>query len=335
MEAPRPSIADVDFARLNLVGESSIFRDALRAIWRVAACDATVLLQSETGTGKELAAHAIHYLSSRKNAPFVPVNCGAIPENLIESELFGHARGAFTDARESQLGTVAQAEGGTLFLDEIDSLSPRAQIALLRFLHDYEYRPVGGAALRHADVRVVAASNSDLAALAAAGLFRTDLLYRLNVLSIELPPLRLRGSDVILLTEAFARRFSRQYRKPLPRLHEETVAYFMRHDWPGNVRELENLILREVLTTEGSCIYVPGPASCKIAVTPPLTDQAFRQAKARAVADFEMAYLSEILSRTGGNVSEAARLAGKERSRLSKLAKKYGLLRSCSPQSTS
>lgn len=322
------SIGAVDFVRLNLIGESPSFQAALSAICSCAACDATVLLQSETGSGKELAARAIHYLGARRGAPFVPMNCGAIPESLVENELFGHARGAFTDARESRLGAVTQAEGGTLFLDEVDALSVRAQVALLRFLQDCEYRPVGDASVRHANVRVIASTNADLQALVAAGLFRTDLLYRLNVLALELPPLRLRGRDVILLAETFVRRFSHKYGKPVPALHPDTIAYFLRYDWPGNVRELENLIHRELLMRKGPCIRVQGPAAGCVAPAPPLTAQGFRAAKAHAVAEFERAYLRELLSRTGGNISEAARLAGKERSRLSKLAKKHGLLRS-------
>lgn len=325
------SVNTVDFVRLNLIGESPAFREALKAICQSAACDATVLLQSETGTGKELAARAIHYLGSRQDAPFVPINCGAIPENLIENELFGHVRGAFTDARESRSGAVAQAEGGTLFLDEVDALSSRAQVVLLRFLQDYEYRPIGEAFVRHANVRIIASTNADLPALSAVGLFRPDLNYRLHVLSVELPPLRQRGSDVIALAETFVRRFSHKYCKPVLQLTSGAIDYFMRHDWPGNVRELENLIHRAVLTSNGPYLVLPGlpvPATPCMAPAPALTMRGFNAAKAHAVAEFERAYLSELLGRANGNISEAARLAGKERSRLSKLAKKYGLLRS-------
>jgi DNA-binding NtrC family response regulator len=324
-------IGVVDFVELNLIGESRCFQEALHTVCRCAACDATVLLQSETGTGKELVARAIHYLGARRGAAFVPMNCGAIPESLVENELFGHARGAFTDARESRLGAVGQAEGGTLFLDEVDAFSVRAQIALLRFLQDCEYRPIGDASVRHANVRIIASTNADLNALVAAGLFRTDLLYRLNVLALELPPLRLRERDVIVLAETFVRRFSHKYGKPVATLHPETIAYFLRYDWPGNVRELENLIHREVLMSKGPCIHVQGPEAGRVAPAPALTAQGFSTAKALAVAEFERAYLRELLSRTGGNISEAARLAGKERSRLSKLAKKHGLLRSQVP----
>jgi DNA-binding NtrC family response regulator len=317
------------FARLNLVGESPAFVESLRLIRRVAACDATVLVQGETGTGKELAARALHYLGARRMAPFVPINCGAIPETLIESELFGHARGAFTDAREAKAGVIAQAEGGTLFLDELDALSARAQIALLRFLQDREYRPVGGRAVLGADVRIIGATNADLAALAARGQFRPDLLFRLNILVLDMPPLRARGRDVILLADAFVRRYAHQYGKPVASLCADSIAWLEHYDWPGNVRELENLVHRAVVLSEGPSIRLTPTAPAARAVDPSaLTDLGFRAAKARAIADFERAYLAEVMFRTGGNISAAARLAGKERSRLGKLVKKYGLERS-------
>ena len=190
-------------SRLNFIGEAAVFLDILRFIYRVACCEAPVLLQGETGTGKELAASAIHYLSARRNGPFIPVNCGAIPDTLIESELFGHVRGAFTDAKEPRQGVVGQARGGTLFLDELEVISHRGQVALLRFLQDQRYCPIGGAAAKKGDVRVIGASNTDLAKLAARGEFRQDLLFRLNVLICQLPPLRARGDDVLLLAARF------------------------------------------------------------------------------------------------------------------------------------
>jgi DNA-binding NtrC family response regulator len=331
--APAPSRAD--FAQLNLIGESPLFLETLALIRRISASDATVLILGETGTGKELAARAIHYLGARRDAPFVPINCGAIPEGLVESELFGHARGAFTDARETRPGVIAQAEGGTLFLDEIESTSPRTQIALLRFLQDHEYRPVGGCP-RGADLRIIAASNADLKTLATQGAFRSDFLFRLNLLSLELPPLRVRGDDVMLLAETFLRRFSARYRKPPRRLDAAAVAYLRSHTWPGNVRELENLIHREILLdanlltqaadTRPAAAARPGPAPS--AAPTPLTGKSFREARAQAVAAFERAYLSELLMRASGNVSLAARLCGTERSRLGKLMKKHGLDRS-------
>ena len=324
-----------DFARFNLIGESPLFQRTLALIRRVAASDATVLILGETGTGKELAARAIHYLGGRRDAPFVPFNCGAIPESLVESELFGHARGAFTDARESRPGVIAQAERGTLFLDEIESTSLRAQVALLRFLQDHEYRPVGGPE-RAADVRILAASNADLETLAAHGAFRPDFLFRLNLLSLELPPLRVRGDDVLLLAETFLRRYAAQYRKPERPLDGRAVEFLKSHSWPGNVRELENFIHREILfdLEFGSHMRLPAsrapaappevPAATPDSLRPGAT---FREARAAAIAAFERAYLSDLLARASGNISQAARSCGTERRRLGKLMKKYGLTR--------
>lgn len=322
-----------DFSELNLIGRSPAYLDALGLIRKFARCDATVLIQGETGTGKELAARAVHYLGERRSGPFIAVNCGALPDSLVESELFGHTRGAFTDAKESRPGLVAEAQGGTLFLDEIDSMSGRVQVALLRFLEEREYRPVGGALVRRADVRVIAAGNSDLEALVAAKTYREDLLYRLNVLSLRLPPLRERPGDAKLLAEAFIHRFSLQYKTPIKRLDEETVSFLEKNPWRGNVRELENFVLRQFVLTEGAVISVRNAVSsgCPVAEDQGarllVTDQKFQHAKARAIAEFERSYLVELLSRSQGNISLAARMSGKERSRLGKLAKKYGLER--------
>lgn len=320
-----------DFTRLNLVGESPALQDALRLIERVSQCDATVLIQGETGTGKELAARAVHYLGRRGTAPFIPVNCGAIPESLVESELFGHARGAFTDAKEAHEGVIGQARGGTLLLDEVDALSPRSQVALLRFLQDQEYRPVGGATVRQADVRVIATTNADLCALAARGLYRQDLLFRLNVLTVQIPPLRERVGDVRLLAELFLERFSRRYQASTKVLHPDTMDFFARYSWPGNVRELENVLHRAFLLCDGPVIRVtsirPADTAAEVKAEAALTSLRFQTAKARVVADFERAYVVELLARSRGNLSLASRISGKERSRLGKLVRKYGLTR--------
>jgi DNA-binding NtrC family response regulator len=312
-----------DFARLNLIGESASFQAALGLIERIARCDATVLLQGETGTGKELAGRAIHYLGARREAPFIAVNCGAIPETLVESELFGHARGAFTDARQARIGLVAQAAGGTLFLDEVDSLGPRAQAALLRFLQDHEYRPVGGQGTKRADVRVIAATNGDLGALAETRAFRQDLVFRLDVLSLRLPPLRERGEDAALLADLFVRRFAQQYRTGPKVLDPALRASLATRPWPGNVRELENTIHRAFLLADGPVIGAPATATAAA----PDRALTFHAAKARAIAGFERSYLVDLLTRARGNVSLAARLSGKERSRLGRLLKKHGLTR--------
>jgi DNA-binding NtrC family response regulator len=323
-----------DFAELNLVGHSPAFLEVLELTKRFSGCDATVLLQGETGTGKELVARAIHYLGARRDFPFIPVNCGALPDSLVESELFGHARGAFTDARDAKQGLIAEALGGTLFLDEIEVLTPKAQATLLRFLQDFEYRPVGGAVVRDANVRIIAASNANLEELARENRFRKDLLFRLNVLAVDLPPLRKRGRDVVLLAERFLRRLERQYRKPPKGIHPDAVSRLLRHEWPGNVRELENLIHREFLMTDGPVIHLhclappeAHPKDAPEAALSRITEFRFQEAKASAIAQFERAYIVELLSRTRGNISQAARISGKERSRLGKLVKKYGLER--------
>jgi len=323
-----------DFSELNLIGRSPAFLGVLELIKRFAACEATVLVQGETGTGKELVARAIHYLGARRNSPFIPVNCGALPDTLVENELFGHARGAFTDARDARPGLIAEARGGTLFLDEIEVLSSKAQVALLRFLQDLEYRPVGGTVVRNANVRVIAASNADLGELANGGRYRRDLLFRLSVLTVDLPPLRERQRDVLLLAETFLTRFGRQYHSPPKSTHPDAIYRLLEYEWPGNVRELENLIHREVLMTDGpmihlSCLPTAGARSKSSgdAMLSRLTESRFQDAKARTIAQFERAYIVELLSRTRGNISLAARISGKERSRLGKLVKKHGLER--------
>src|SRR6185436_2379407 len=202
-----------------MLGRSVAFRIATAMIEKMSAFDAPVVIEGETGTGKELAARAIHYRGARAAGPFVPVNCGALPDTLVENELFGHARGAFTDARDARQGVIAQAQGGTLFLDEVEALSHKAQVALLRFLEDFEYRPLGGGEVRTADVRIIAAGNTDLGAAAKAGAFRQDLLFRLNVLPVDLPPLRVRGRDIVCLAEMFLQRFADQYGRAPKRLH--------------------------------------------------------------------------------------------------------------------
>jgi len=314
------------FVKLNLLGESPRFREALRVIGRIACADATVLIEGETGTGKELAARALHYLSRRSEFPFIPVNCGALPDTLLESELFGHERGAFTDARRARAGLVAQAEGGTLFLDEVEAMTPRAQGVLLRFLEDHMYRPVGGGSLAGSDLRIIAATNVDLAELARQNRFRRDLLFRFSTLCVTMPPLRERGHDVVLLAEHFLRRLAAQYARPPKRLHPDSVAWLLAHDWPGNARELENLMHREFLLTDGNTIRLAAADGPARAQSGPVPVQTFKCAKARAIAQFEKAYLGELLSKTSGNISVAARISQKDRSALNKLVKKHGLV---------
>jgi transcriptional regulator with PAS, ATPase and Fis domain len=246
-------------ASLNLIGRSPLFLAALCSIEKFAFCDATVLIQGETGAGKELAARAIHCASSRRDCPFVPVNCGALQDNLADSKLFGQVRGAFTDAKETKVGLVAHAKGGTLFLDEVEAVSPRTQVTLLRFLQDKEYRPVGAVASAHADVRVIAASNDDLRSLANRGLYRWDLYYRLNVLSLRMPALRDRPGDVRLLSQFLVDQLNSRSGQPKKILDPDSIALLEAYSWPGNVRELENLIHREFLLASDDVVRISNP----------------------------------------------------------------------------
>lgn len=314
------------------VGVSPAFVRVQALIQKLAACDATVLIHGETGTGKELAARAIHYYSKRSNSPFIPINCGAITDSLVESELFGSERGAFTDAKESRAGIVSQASGGTLMLDEVEVMTPKAQVVLLRFLEDHEYRPVGGRSCQ-ADIRVIAVTNRNLQEMVAEGTFRADLLYRLNLASLELPPLRTRGEDVLLLAETFSLRYAEEYQQASRELHPGTISAFLQYHWPGNVRELENLIHRQYLVSDDAVIHIEDPMAPDNRrqhkrLTPHDTPDNFKAAKARAIAHFEKAYLTNLLTKTRGNISRAAALSGKERSALGKMMKKHGLTHS-------
>jgi two-component system response regulator GlrR len=323
------SVADFTSAP-TLIGESVAFQCVLTLVSKVADCVAPVLIQGETGTGKELIARAVHYGGARRNQPFIPVNCGAIPESLFESQIFGHRKGAFTDAKSDQPGLVDLAYQGTLFLDEIDALCPKSQVALLRFLQDQRYRPVGGSRERGADVRIVAASNADLQTLAVAGQFRWDLLYRLNVLTVTLPPLRERKGDVRLLAEYFVQHYGAQATTLLKGIDDDTLAWFDTYSWPGNIRELENLVYRGVILNESSVIHIE-PLRTSTSERRILTDRrrnvsdglSFQAAKQQVLITFEQRYLKSVLTQTHGNVTQAAQLAKKERRALGKLLKKY------------
>jgi two-component system, NtrC family, response regulator GlrR len=317
----------------NLIGRSPAFSAATGLIGKFAACDATVLIEGETGTGKEVAARAIHYLSGRSSSPFIPVNCGALPDTLVENELFGHVRGAFTDARENQVGLVSRAEGGTLFLDEVESLSPKAQAVLLRFLQDGAYRPLGGRATLPGNARVVAATNVDIAELAKSGAFRLDLVYRLTILTLRMPPLRERAGDLRMLAEHFTRQFAHRYGRPEARLDPRFLDQLAARAWPGNVRELENLLHRAFLMAEGPLVGAPAGAAAppvelveapRIAIGLP-RERSFRRAKALVIAEFEREFAKRALAESGGNVRAAARLAGKERRAFGRLLRKHGI----------
>jgi DNA-binding NtrC family response regulator len=304
----------------HLVGESPSFRRQVERVSLVARNDVTVLICGETGTGKELFGRAIHYLSPRARGPFVPVNCGAVPPDLIENELFGHQRSAYTGAASSAPGLVAEAEGGTLFLDEIDALPPGAQTKLLRFLQEKEYRPLGSTAVRKADVRVAAVTNADPEAAVEDGRLRRDLFYRLNVVRLELPPLRRRPEDVPLLAEHFLDRFNRKFGKRVPGFSTGALEILSLHRWPGNVRELEHLVERCVLLSEEAA-----PIGREALGLSPAGSRrtSFREAKAQAVADFERRYVGSLLAAHRGNISRAARAASKDRKSFWLLVRKH------------
>ncbi|HEY8011955.1 MAG TPA: sigma-54 dependent transcriptional regulator [Rudaea sp.] len=318
-----------------MIGQSVQIRELLAELRRFASCDAPVLIEGETGTGKELAAREIHYSSPRAGRPFVPVNCGALSDSLIESELFGHCRGSFTDAKIDHAGLVEHACGGTLFLDEVDTLSAKAQVTLLRFLQDREYRPVGAVKMRAADVRVVAATNASLAELDKSGRFRSDLLYRLNPLYVRVPPLRERPGDVIELAEHFLQSASKQLATTRKRWRPSALSALRTYAWPGNVRELESVVLRACLHAEGTDVGLPELAAALPELATRVDAEArehspsgtFSAAKSRAIASFEHGYLIDLMRRAHGNVSEAARLSSVERRQLGKLLKKRGIER--------
>lgn len=312
----------------NMVGVSPQFRQALHTIRKFSLIQANVLILGETGTGKELAARAIHYLGGKSKGPFQAVNCGAIPDHLFENELFGHERGAYTDAKHTQPGLVRLAEGGTLFLDEVDTLSMAAQAKLLRFLQDGSFRPLGSNRDYQARVRIISASNADLNELARLGLFRKDLLFRLKLLVLNLPPLRIRKDDITVLADYFLRQCELEYACGRKVLHPLTRKKMQDHDWPGNVRELENFIQRQYLLNDTPLIVSSPQIEDAMAGMPDDTDSrlvSFNEAKEEAVDRFEREYLQFILAQTKGNVTAAAQIAGKERRALGKLMKKHGI----------
>lgn len=316
-----------------LLGKSPAFAEMLALVDKVAKVQAPVLIEGETGTGKEMVARAIHYRGSRRDNAFVPINCGAFPDSLIDSELFGHLRGAFTDAKNDQPGLVETATGGTLFLDEVDALSPRAQVTLLRFLQDGTYRPIGARMERRANVRVIAATNGCMEDLIKTRAFRGDLLYRLQVLGLKLPPLRERDDDALLLAQIFFERFKAQLSCTVEELDLESCSWFRRYPWPGNVRELEWLVYRGAVVCDDKTLRLAPPAmfNHERRHTPErrmmigFFEETYSSAKARILQQFEQQYLIQLLERADGNVSQAARLAGKERRALGKLLKKHDI----------
>jgi two-component system, NtrC family, response regulator GlrR len=308
-----------------LVGESESFVRAIKNIPPLAESDATVLICGETGTGKELFARAIHYHSPRRDKPFIPVNCAALPDHLFENELFGHARGAFTDASTSEKGLIAEAEGGTLILDEVDTLSPAAQAKLLRFLQNGEYRPLGSSRSVTANVRIIAATNTDLFDRVIVKVFREDLYYRLNALTVRIPALRERTEDIVHLSNHFLAQYARERNAERRGISSDALHKLMGYAWPGNVRELEGVILRALVLTTSTNLQPEDINLPQQSPMPPQENTLLRQAKTNVIQNFELNYLSKLLATHHGNITHAAKAAGKQRSTLQRLLRKYSL----------
>lgn len=290
----------------NILGNSRKMQEVFQAIMQVAPSDATVLIRGESGTGKELVAHALHYNSQRASGPFVRVSCAALPESLIESELFGHERGAFTGALVAKRGRFEAANGGTIFLDEVGDLSPTVQVKLLRVIQEREFERLGSPRTIQVDVRIIAATHQDLEELIRQGRFREDLYYRLNVFPIYMPPLRERKTDILLLAEHFLEKYCRQYQKQIRRISTPAIDMLMAYHWPGNVRELENWIERAVIVCNEEVIYsYHFPATLQTAEA---TGTQVRAPLKAAVAQFEKELIIDALKSTRGNRAKAARL---------------------------
>jgi DNA-binding NtrC family response regulator len=310
-----------------LVGMHPSILQAARQAALFAVTNAAVLITGETGTGKELFAHAVHSLSKRKSGPFIPVDCGSLPEQLAENELFGHCRGAFTDAHKDQRGLAALAEDGTLFLDEVDALSPANQAKLLRFLQEGTYRALGAERFTRSNARVIAASNRSIEDRVQQGQFRSDLYFRLNVLRLHLPPLRERREDIAVLARHFLDHectTDRDRRTFSP----ASLRKIENHLWPGNVRELFNVVQRAALCSKGQTIAPEDIALSNEAgatETNLVSGEGFQRARRQAIEQFERGYVEHLLTRHAGNVTQAAREAGKERRSFGKLVKKYNL----------
>ncbi len=302
-----------------MFGESEAMKRVLAAVAKAAATSATVLITGESGTGKELVARAIHYSSVRASAPFMPVNCGGIPEGLLESELFGYVKGAFTGATETRAGFFQTAEGGTIFLDEISEMSAAMQAKFLRVLQDKEVCMVGDSRVRKADVRIIAATNKDLLSLVQRGAFREDLFFRLNVVTITVPPLREREGDILLLLRHFSAKYAREFGRPVPEFTDAALRLFTGYSWPGNVRELENAVQRIVVMTDQPRVDAPDlPA--------PMRFTAARETgMSRTLAEVEAEHIRNVLANVGGNRSRAAEILGIDRKTLRDRLRRLGI----------
>ena len=301
----------------SMIAQSPAMRQVFDLIRDVAPTGSTVLITGETGTGKGLAAKALHSHSSRCAGPFVVVNCGAIPEHLMESELFGYQKGAFTDAKETKKGRLELAHNGTLFLDEIGEIGMRMQIDLLRVIEDRVFYRLGGTQPIEADFRIIAATNRDLETAIREGRFREDLFYRLNVISLTMPPLRERKEDIPLLAEHFLNRYTQETNKAIDKIDRTAMDEMMLYEWPGNVRELENAIERAVVVGKGRSLSAEDLPIFQ-PVCPPLT-------RGKTLREIEKAHIEQVLGESGGNVAKTAKILGIDRSTLYSKIKRYGI----------
>jgi DNA-binding NtrC family response regulator len=328
--AARPSLPPEVDILATLVGTGASFRSAISHLLTFARSSGSILISGETGTGKELVSRAIHLLSPRADHPFVPVNCGALTDTLLEGELFGHERGAFTDAHARQEGILARAAGGTVLLDEVDTLTPRGQVSLLRVIQDGTYRPLGCATEQRVDVRFLGATNAPLDTLVEAGTFRADLYYRLCVFAVRLPPLRDRRDDILSLASHFLTKHALS-EEPGPGFSQGSRDALMACDWPGNVRELENAIMRGVHVAVGRAIQPDdmGLRAAENSPSSPATEievaRTYKAQKGRVLDAFHRDYLTRLMTESRGNVSRAARSSGKERRDLGRLLRRHGI----------
>ncbi|MCE5335788.1 MAG: sigma-54 dependent transcriptional regulator [Desulfobacteraceae bacterium] len=320
-----------------LIGTSQPMLAMQKQIEKVARTSATVLITGESGTGKELVARALHANSARSNRQFIPIDCSTIPESIIESELFGHAKGSFTGALRDKKGLVEEADGGTLFLDEIGDLNPAMQVKLLRLLQEGEFKVVGSNAIRKTDIRFIAATNQDLAAKISRGEFREDLFYRLNVINMQVPPLRERREDIPLLVTHFLDKYNSLHHKQIKKMSPDAMQYMLAGAWHGNVRELENLVERGVIMASGEILEI---GDFGILSEPPgntrlpnlggreaddLFAMPFKEAKDIVLEQFQTEYIAKALTRNEGNVSQAARESGLKRQYLHRLMRETNL----------
>jgi Nif-specific regulatory protein len=307
-----------------IIGNSKSMKEIFGLVSQVSDSNTTVLIHGETGTGKELVARSVHRNSPRSTGPFIEVNCAAMPDTLIESELFGHEKGAFTGANQRRRGQFEEAHGGTIFLDEVGELSPLAQAKLLRVIQERQFQPLGAMRIVKVNVRIIAATNRDLEQDAAAGRFRSDLYYRLNVFPIYMPSLRERGSDIILLADHFAEKYSKQFKKPIKRISTPAIDLLLAYHWPGNVRELENCIERAVLLANGDTIdSVHLPPSLQMKVSAP---EKKRQGKLTSLVNtYERSLIVDALKDARGNQSQAARILGTTKRIIQYKVEKYAI----------